>query len=416
MFLNRHISVFILAALFSFAPSLLKAQDQRVVIPTGELNARAVFTEIEKQTDLMFIVRTSNFDVSKNIPVTAGETTVSAALAQVLEGTGKTWIKDGKYIIIPIEKSVEKPKTGIVAGIVYDHSGRDPLPAVAVEVVGSERRTATGRDGRFSFEGMSPGTYIVKFTEEGEPARYREVRVNAGHKTSVEMVFTQPDPETGVRPILQTLEANPVKPPVQRREPPVEVKKEVAAMPPAGTYTIVPVNEPARRYQPKTALKTNLLYWATTTPNVGLEFYLAPQWSFNTHFGYNAWKFSGQRGLLHWVVQPEARYWFCNVFERGFIGVHGIYGRYNIKDIKLPFTNAFVGYHYRGYAVGAGIAWGYHLPLGRRWGMEFSVGAGYVYLNYDKYRCGNCDRLEGNFSKNYFGPTKASVSLIFMIN
>ena len=52
-------------------------------------------------------------------------------------------------------------------------------------------------------------------------------------------------------------------------------------------------------------LKTNLLYWATTTPNVGLELQTGRKHSVQAFYGINPWKFNDNKSIRHWVVQPE---------------------------------------------------------------------------------------------------------------
>lgn len=80
----------------------------------------------------------------------------------------------------------------------------------------------------------------------------------------------------------------------------------------------------------KIALKSNLLYDATTTMNLGLEFGLARKWTLDVPVNYNPWKPDNGRRLRHWGVQPEVRYWFCESFRRTFIGVHGHYADFNV--------------------------------------------------------------------------------------
>ena len=72
-------------------------------------------------------------------------------------------------------------------------------------------------------------------------------------------------------------------------------------------------------------------------------------------------------------------------------------------------------HRYDGWAVGGGIGYGYQWPLGRWFGIEASVSAGYIYFHYDKYDCGQCGRRLGEYSRNYWGITKATVSLIYYI-
>ena len=69
------------------------------------------------------------------------------------------------------------------------------------------------------------------------------------------------------------------------------------------------------------AVKSNLLYDATTTMNLGLEVALSRKWTLDIPVNYNPWKFDDTR-LKHWGIQPELRYWFCESFNRTFIGLH----------------------------------------------------------------------------------------------
>ena len=58
-------------------------------------------------------------------------------------------------------------------------------------------------------------------------------------------------------------------------------------------------------------LKTNVLYWATTTPNIGLELQTGRKHTIQAFYGINPWKFKDNKSIRHWVIQPEYRYWFC---------------------------------------------------------------------------------------------------------
>ena len=60
------------------------------------------------------------------------------------------------------------------------------------------------------------------------------------------------------------------------------------------------------------AIKTNLLYDATTTMKLGVEFGVSPKWTLDVSGNYNPWSYSKKKKWKHWLVQTEARYWFCN--------------------------------------------------------------------------------------------------------
>ena len=66
---------------------------------------------------------------------------------------------------------------------------------------------------------------------------------------------------------------------------------------------------------------------------------------------------------------------------------------------------------YQGYAVGAGIAYGYAFILGKHWNLELELGVGYAYLNYDIFSCAGCGRKVGSDDHHYFGPTKAAAEI-----
>lgn len=171
----------------------------------------------------------------------------------------------------------------------------------------------------------------------------------------------------------------------------------------------------------KVAVKTNLLYDATSTINLGAEFGLAPKWTLDVSANYNPWTFSKNKKWQHWLVQPEARYWFCNKMMGHFVGFHLIGGSYNVGNINADFK--FLGtnfsklkdYRYEGWFVGAGIAYGYTWALSKHWNFEAEIGVGYTYSQSDQFECAECgEKLDDNKPHNYVGPTKAALNLVYV--
>lgn len=66
------------------------------------------------------------------------------------------------------------------------------------------------------------------------------------------------------------------------------------------------------------AVKTNLLYDATASPNLGVEWGFAPKWSADISGNFNDWAIKDHL-WKHWFVQPEIRYWFCERFSGHFL-------------------------------------------------------------------------------------------------
>ena len=169
------------------------------------------------------------------------------------------------------------------------------------------------------------------------------------------------------------------------------------------------------------ALKTNLLYDATLTVNIGGEIAVAPRWSVDPSGNFNGWTLDDARRWKHWLVQPELRYWLCSAMGGHFFGIHALGGQYNVghihNSVKFLGTDfsGLTDQRYQGWAVGAGIAYGYSWMLGKHWNVEAEIGIGYAYTKFDVYECAGCGKkTQTDRHHNYFGPTKAAVNIIYV--
>lgn len=168
------------------------------------------------------------------------------------------------------------------------------------------------------------------------------------------------------------------------------------------------------------ALKTNLINDIALSPNIGVEVGLAPKWTLDMTAEMNLWKVDG-RSWKHLYFQPEARYWFCQRFSGHFIGFHALGGIYNFGKLNLPFNmlgsnlKELKDKRYQGWAVGAGVVYGYAWPLHKHWNIEAALGIGWLYTRFDSYPCQVCGtKIDRNKSHNYFGPTKLSVAVEYI--
>lgn len=170
----------------------------------------------------------------------------------------------------------------------------------------------------------------------------------------------------------------------------------------------------------KWAIKTNVIYDATATANLGIEIGLAPKWTLDISGNLNAWSKNEATKWKHWMVQPEARYWFCDRFSRHFLGFHAIAGAFNFGGINNNIS--FLGTdfsrlqdnRYQGYAYGAGVAYGFAFMLSEHINLELEAGFGYMYLDYEIFDCSDCGRRIGDGGHHYIGPTKAAINLVFL--
>ena len=175
-------------------------------------------------------------------------------------------------------------------------------------------------------------------------------------------------------------------------------------------------------------VKTNALYLATSTPNIGLEYAFADRFSLELEGGYNPWTLDSDRNMKakHFLVSPEVRYWFCEAFNGHFIGINANYTFFNLSGVDVPavfFPSArsamvledLKNRRSEGWAAGAGLTYGCVWPIARRWNLECTVGLGYWYTDYDKFESRKCGLFQEHVSHGAFGPTALGISFIYLI-
>lgn len=163
----------------------------------------------------------------------------------------------------------------------------------------------------------------------------------------------------------------------------------------------------------RVAVKTNLLYWATASPNVGVDVAVSDHSTLGLSVCGNPWTFGQDAKIQHFLVQPEYRYWFCGKYTRGFVLAHAIAGKYTVGGFTLPFDlfQSLQTHHYKGWAAGVGVGYGYAWYLGAHWNLEASIAVGYARTRY--YRS---DAPAYKRSRNYFGPTHVGISFSYLFN
>jgi outer membrane protein OmpA-like peptidoglycan-associated protein len=172
--------------------------------------------------------------------------------------------------------------------------------------------------------------------------------------------------------------------------------------------------------RPVFTLKTNALYGlGTLTPNLAAEVAIARRWTIEAAYSTHPWNSNtiDKKKFTHGIARLEARHWLKESFRAHFFGIHGLYSEYNISGVTLISIPPVFDkeYRYHGNAWGGGIDYGYDLPLGRRWNVEFTAGVGLYRLNYDRFSCNGCDRDATPKKMTYFGPSRLGVSVEFLI-
>lgn len=170
-------------------------------------------------------------------------------------------------------------------------------------------------------------------------------------------------------------------------------------------------------------IRTNLIFDAIAIPNLGVEFYLGKNWSIVGDWQYAWWKSDSKNFYWRFYGGDVAvRKWFGGkAHGKPLTGHHiGAYGQIYTYDFDLgkdgelggkPGGNLWDRHHW-----GAGVEYGYSLPVGKRINIDFSLGVGYTTGYYYVYKPID-DHYVWQHSgiRHWFGPTKAEISLAWLV-
>lgn len=162
----------------------------------------------------------------------------------------------------------------------------------------------------------------------------------------------------------------------------------------------------------KLILKTNTIGWAMMISNIGVEYQHHSGLAFHLPVYFSAMNyFTRTIKMRTFAIEPEVRYYIPQL-EGFFAGVHFGLAWYNV---------AFDGlWRYQDHgrntpAIGGGVNVGYKMPLGKskRWGLEFSLGAGVYKLHYDKFINEQNGKYAYDEKRTFFGIDNAAVSFTY---
>lgn len=154
------------------------------------------------------------------------------------------------------------------------------------------------------------------------------------------------------------------------------------------------------------SLRNNLLYDATGTLNAAVEVQVGDHLSLGVNGGFKSWpRFliwdtDTKTNTTHWrhfLVAPEARFYFGEVFKGFFAGGDLLYIHYNVGNVKLPLGlfPEIRDYRLQGNYYAVGLFAGYAWRLGPHWRIEALAGMHVGYAGADKYECAHCGAQVG---------------------
>ncbi len=170
-------------------------------------------------------------------------------------------------------------------------------------------------------------------------------------------------------------------------------------------------------------LRTNMLYDVAAVPNIGVEFYLGGNISVGANWQYAWWK--TDRKHRYWRAyggDVNVRWWFGSAAHgKPLTGHHlGVYGQVLTYDFEWGGKGCLGGKPggtlWDKMNWGVGLEYGYSLPVAKRFNIDFTLGVGYLTGEYQEYRpVDGCYVWQATKQRHWFGPTKAEISLVWLI-
>lgn len=191
------------------------------------------------------------------------------------------------------------------------------------------------------------------------------------------------------------------------------------------------------------ALRTNLLYDATLSPNLGVEVRRDSTWSAGINVGFNAWDIDKEKNKKwrHLLVSPNVRHYFGH--KRDSLCVYGytnngtygvlrdsvvtrrmqyfegnlIYSHYNVGNAKIPFGlySAIKDRRLQGDLLALGAKYGYAWILARDWRIEAEAGVAVGYAWFKEYDCDHCGTYYGKGDRIFLLP-QLGINVVYIIN
>lgn len=177
--------------LFLFAGNMLAAkayaQAGKVTIWADHITMGQVISEIEKQTDYLFVFDVGDIDMKRDVSVHAKEMAVGQVLDGVLQGTGIRYAVEGKNILLMDAAKAhdgKQQRETPVTGVVKDENG-EPVIGANVMVVGRSIGTITDVNGNFSID--APVGASLQITYIG----YRTQVVAIGNRRNLDILLQE---------------------------------------------------------------------------------------------------------------------------------------------------------------------------------------------------------------------------------
>lgn len=144
------------------------AQTMRVNIQADNVSTEKILSEIEKQTDYLFVYNKNEVDLKRKTSVNAVNKTTAEVLSTIFNGTDIIYAIEGENIMLMRkEKNLAVVPDAVqqdnkITGTVLDATGM-PVIGANIMVKGTTNGTITDMDGKFSLEAREGAVLVVSY-------------------------------------------------------------------------------------------------------------------------------------------------------------------------------------------------------------------------------------------------------------
>lgn len=162
------------------------SQTARVSIKMKNVQLDKVLTEIEAQTDYLFIYNNKVKAKQQKLSVDVVDKPVNSLLSEIFDSTDMTYSMEGNHIIVSLKDAtaqiVQQART--ISGTIVDITG-EPLIGVSVAIKGTTVGTLTDINGNFTLNAGSGDVIVISYIG------YEPQEVSVANKTTFEIVLKE---------------------------------------------------------------------------------------------------------------------------------------------------------------------------------------------------------------------------------
>ena len=173
-------TIFLLAACLQVAAK--EGYSQKITLSQNNVSLKAIFKEIERQSDYQFFYKEKLLKETKNVNIKVANASIEEVLAICLNDQPLTYSLIDKIVVIkkqpPVVNKTEEPAPPPVLievrGTVVSDSTGQPLVGVSIKLKGTSTGTYTDVNGNFTLQVPEAGAVLVVSSVGYDP---REIRV-----------------------------------------------------------------------------------------------------------------------------------------------------------------------------------------------------------------------------------------------